>query len=255
MADTGPGIPEDEQQTIFQEFEQAESTRDAGYGGTGLGLSISRRLAEDLGGSLDVLSSPGLGSTFTLRLPCALPRKTGAHLEEDQDEAMVRAVEVVAEAMSSARSDDSPLRPTPAPEPTEATGSALAGAETLVLGSDMRRLYELLSDLETAGARARAAGSARQGRLILDQCPHLSLLLVEGPLHPLAGEDLDRLLATATARGVPAVLRADPELVPDSRTPDHDHRFARVIPRHENPAKLEPARLAAEMRRPASSSS
>lgn len=67
VADTGPGIAPEDQERIFEEFEQTGSG--SGKSGTGLGLAISRRLAELLGGSLEVESEPGVGSRFVLTLP------------------------------------------------------------------------------------------------------------------------------------------------------------------------------------------
>lgn len=69
VADTGLGIAPEHQETIFQEFTQVDSPTQRGVKGTGLGLPLSRKLAELLGGSLTVESTPGLGSTFTARIP------------------------------------------------------------------------------------------------------------------------------------------------------------------------------------------
>jgi signal transduction histidine kinase/DNA-binding response OmpR family regulator len=71
VADTGPGIPVEDQERIFEEFEQGSGRE--GTRGTGLGLAISRRLAELLGGDLNVESEVGVGSTFILTLPMATP--------------------------------------------------------------------------------------------------------------------------------------------------------------------------------------
>jgi signal transduction histidine kinase/CheY-like chemotaxis protein len=69
VRDTGPGIPRVALARIFQPFEQADASIASRYGGTGLGLAITHSLVRMMGGTIDVDSRPGHGSTFRVRLP------------------------------------------------------------------------------------------------------------------------------------------------------------------------------------------
>jgi signal transduction histidine kinase/DNA-binding response OmpR family regulator len=68
VKDTGAGISAESQKVIFDEFVQGDGSSTRRHGGTGLGLSIVRRLVEMHGGAINVVSEPGLGSTFTFTI-------------------------------------------------------------------------------------------------------------------------------------------------------------------------------------------
>ena len=69
VADTGPGIPSEEQALIFNQFHQVDSSNTKAKGGTGLGLAIAKQIVEMHGGHIWVESTPGRGATFQLQLP------------------------------------------------------------------------------------------------------------------------------------------------------------------------------------------
>jgi len=76
VSDTGLGIAPADQQKIFEEFQQADSSSTRRKGGTGLGLSIAKRIIEMHGGRIWLESSPGKGSTFWFTLPVRSQRQT-----------------------------------------------------------------------------------------------------------------------------------------------------------------------------------
>jgi CheY-like chemotaxis protein/anti-sigma regulatory factor (Ser/Thr protein kinase) len=72
IADTGPGISEDQQAAIFEDFEQGDASLPRKQEGTGLGLAISRRIATRMGGSLALETTSHAGCVFVMRLPLKL---------------------------------------------------------------------------------------------------------------------------------------------------------------------------------------
>ena len=69
VEDTGIGMDKDQAAQVFDVFVQADSSTTREYGGTGLGLAITRRLCQMMGGDIAAVSTPGVGTTFTVRLP------------------------------------------------------------------------------------------------------------------------------------------------------------------------------------------
>jgi signal transduction histidine kinase len=80
VCDTGPGIPAEDHERIFQEFQQSQTSRGADKPeGTGLGLALAKRFVEMHGGRIWVESEVGRGSTFAFSLPVAATTRSPAH--------------------------------------------------------------------------------------------------------------------------------------------------------------------------------
>jgi PAS domain S-box-containing protein len=69
VSDSGIGMSSEQMSRLFESFSQADASTARKFGGTGLGLALTRRFSQMMGGDVDVVSTPGSGSTFTLRLP------------------------------------------------------------------------------------------------------------------------------------------------------------------------------------------
>jgi len=201
VKDTGIGIPPDRMQFLFKPFSQADNSLTRRFGGTGLGLAISRKLARMLNGDISVVSSPGLGTEFTVKLPlgnvapenfrdvlnCHVPIPTGADVPIEE------------QPLSK------PVQPAPAPV-LPLSGVNILFAED---GPDNQKLISFI--LKKAGASVTVVDNGKlavetltidgtvNGHLISPPPFHLVLMDMQMP-------EMDGYTATQTLRNKGAAL-------------------------------------------------
>ncbi|MEM8610566.1 MAG: ATP-binding protein [Cyanobacteria bacterium P01_H01_bin.105] len=100
VEDTGIGIPEAQQAVLFETFKQLETARQRQYSGVGLGLALTKQLVELHNGSIQVVSTPGKGSMFTVRIP--LQDSGGASTPFKSDEPITGRIILLEDDESSA---------------------------------------------------------------------------------------------------------------------------------------------------------
>lgn len=99
VEDTGPGIPPEQQQMIFEPFVQGDLGLSKKYGGTGLGLSICAQLAALMGGDISLDSNVGVGSKFTMRLPLRYISERSASLASSTHKSHSKASSLVGQTL------------------------------------------------------------------------------------------------------------------------------------------------------------
>lgn len=165
VIDTGIGIDKDKQETIFDAFKQADGTTSRQYGGTGLGLSISREMAQLLGGFIEVTSTKGNGSTFTLYLPYF---QTNSKIVENN---------ALEEAAIGLYEDDS-LKDLEGPIKPDGINS-LKNKKILIVDDDIRNVYALTIALEKFEMNIIVAENGREGIEVLKENPDTDLILMD----------------------------------------------------------------------------
>lgn len=107
VEDTGVGIPLHAQDRVFTPFMQADSSTSRNYGGTGIGLSISKCLVELMGGQINFISRPNVGSTFTFT---AILKKCGETAASNMKRAPPEILPICFNGMKAVVLDDKPVR-------------------------------------------------------------------------------------------------------------------------------------------------
>ena len=203
VSDTGIGIAEDQQRSIFEAFHQADGTISRRYGGTGLGLSISRELVRLLGGSLHLRSRVGLGSTFTLTIPEVYDPAKVTGRNERAAVSIVPAAPMVedrrpAETARHVIVDDDRT-------------AAADGKHVLLIIEDDGSFAAILRDLaREMGFKALVAGTAQEALDLAKQSMPSAIVLDVGLPDQSGLSVLDRLKRDVRTRHIPIhIVSAD----------------------------------------------
>jgi two-component system, sensor histidine kinase and response regulator len=178
VRDTGLGMAPAVVDKLFQPFVQADASTTRHFGGTGLGLSIVKRLCELMGGSINVASSPGVGTTFSVTLPCEAVTTSNEELPQSPHPAMGRRILVVDGNDTTRRVLRGQLLP--AGHRVETTGRADEGVALLKSAAASDAPYDLvITDDQMPDADGSWLAQALKSDPLLESVPLVLLTTVD----------------------------------------------------------------------------
>jgi signal transduction histidine kinase/ActR/RegA family two-component response regulator len=190
VQDTGIGIPQHKQAEIFEAFEQADGSTSRRYGGTGLGLSISRELAHLLGGMIELDSTEGRGSIFSLMMPLEF-QLNGI----DDDQILSEPLTVQDEPKDVTHKADDAL-----PE------ADFKNKNILIVDDDLNNLLALTPLLERWGLNITAAGDGQEALDTLGGADGFDLVLMDIMLPGMDGfETIRKIRQQAQFKDLPII--------------------------------------------------
>lgn len=223
VSDTGPGVPAEARERIFEEFGHADPSHAARYGGAGLGLAVVKRLAEAMKGDVGVESTPGEGSTFWFEAPFEATGAPGkgeplaglkvAVVSPSEQVCETTWAQIGAAGGEAICSDemDRALAHAPADAPV-LVDHALSGGQGLVLKPRNRKALILLK-AEERHLIEKYRGAGYAGYLIKPlrraSVVERILALVPGAGSPAAPRQDDDRVASMAATGVRVLLVED----------------------------------------------
>jgi signal transduction histidine kinase len=202
VADTGVGISAEDAQRIFEDFVQAPGGQARQTQGTGLGLPLSRRLATLLGGTIDLESIPGSGSTFRLRLPLEPPAPTQP-LPEPPPPPPSPTEHLETASLSQAQ---------PAPARRRANADANLAPAVLVIDDDPAACYLVQHALEPSGCDVVQTGTAAEGLRLARELDPAAIFLDLGLPDRSGFELLTEIRGNAYLRSIPIIIYTSREL-------------------------------------------
>lgn len=203
VTDTGIGIAEDQQRSIFEAFHQADSTISRRFGGTGLGLSISRELMRLLGGAIHLNSRHNHGSTFTIVVPVSYDPSRVASRDIHPSNTVTAPQSVVEEVR--------PIQPVHHRIVEDDRAMPNEGKRTLLVIEDDETFSAILRDLaREMGFRALVAGTAHDALDLAKQHMPSAIVLDIGLPDQSGLSVLDRLKTDVRTRHIPIhIVSAD----------------------------------------------